>query len=160
VGDHRFVSLLRTVGEAIGLGIDFGAASLEALAWVALTVESSIYLPGSLTATDTGIRFELGNPPLRIGAFSGVRLLLNGLPVPAAQVRLRSGPGHPWRRASEIDVGRPLELDAGDHTVIEADCAPELRQMPLTVRLEFQNVAIPPLVWIEIRDTPRPGAET
>lgn len=155
MGDHRFGSLLRAVGEAIRLEVAFGTQSLEALAWLAQTVESSVYVLGSLEQTPSGFRFALANPPLRIGAFSGLRVLVDGVPVDSDRTRVRSGPGRPWRNTSQLGPAEPLELQAGTPTELEVDWPLTGTPTPITVRLELQSVAIPPLVWLELRDTPR-----
>jgi hypothetical protein len=155
VSAHRFGSLLRLASDAVLLELEFGTQSLEALAWIGRTVESSVYLSGSLARTPTGFRFALANPPLRIGAFSGVRLLVEGTPVDPAQVRLRVGPGLPWRTTTSLSAEHPLELQAGSTLEFESNSPLEGTPKTLTIRLEFQSIAIPPLVWVEFRETLR-----
>src|SRR5271170_2033022 len=121
MGDHRLSSVLRLAGEAVGLGWDFGLDALEALTWVARTVEGSVYVPGSLTRTATGVRFALANPPLRIGAFSSVRVLVDGTPVPPDRVRVRHVPVGSWTVTSELTVDRPLALQGGSGIEFEVD---------------------------------------
>lgn len=155
MSDHRFGSLLRLAGEAAQLEVEFGTHSLEALAWVARTVEASVYVPDSLVRTSAGFRFALANPPLRIGAFCGLRLLVDGTPMPPDRVRVRFGPGYPWRTSSHLSPEHPLELQGGSSTEFEADWPLVGAPVPITVRLELQSVAIPPLVWLEIHETPK-----
>ncbi|MCI4364719.1 MAG: hypothetical protein L3K10_01450 [Thermoplasmata archaeon] len=154
---HRLGALLRLTGEAIGLGVDFGTGSLEALLWVARTVEASVYVPDSLVRTPTGFAFALANPPLRVGAFSGLRLLVDGVAVAPEHVRFRRGVGDLWRASSALGPAAPLALQAGTRTEFEADRVLPERPAPVTVRLELHNVAIPPLVWLEIRESVREG---
>ncbi|MCI4372518.1 MAG: hypothetical protein L3K02_02585 [Thermoplasmata archaeon] len=155
---HRFGSLLRLIGEAIHLEVDFGSHSVEALAWIAETVNASVYVPDSLTRTPTGFRFSLANPPLRIGAFSGLRLRVEGTVVPPEVVRVRLGDGRPWRTSSELGPDRSLDLEAGNGIELEADWPLPPTPGPVTIRLELQSVAIPPLVWLELQETPREGS--
>lgn len=154
VAAHRFGSLVRLVGEAIRLEFEFGTHTLEALLWIAQTVNASVYVPGSLVRTSTGFRFALANPPLRIGGFSEVHLLVNGTTVPPDRVRVRLGPSHPWRTSSHLSSEEPLELQAGSSTEFDAEWPLVGHRAPITVRLEFQSVAIPPIVWLEIHETP------
>jgi hypothetical protein len=158
VSDHRFGSLLRLVREGIRLEFEFGTQSLEALAWVGQTVETSVYLPGSLARTPTGFRFALANPPLRIGAFSSVRLLVEGTPVPSDRVRVRRSGEESWRVTSALGPSAPLELRPGDPTDFEAEWPLPSTSKTVHLRLEFRNVAIPPLVWVEFRDVPTEGS--
>jgi hypothetical protein len=154
VAGHRLSSLLHLADDAIGLGWDFGFGSLEALAWVALTIQRSVYVPGSLVRTATGFRFALANPPLRIGAFSSVRLRVDGDLLPAERVRVRVVPGGTWRVTSDLGLEHPLTLQGGVGAEFDADWPVERPHHPMVVRLELQNVAIPPLVWMEFRETP------
>lgn len=155
MGDHRLGSILRLVGDALRLEAEFGTHSIEMLAWIASTVEASVYLPSSMVRTPSGFRFSLANPPLRIGAFSALRVGVDGSTVPADQVRLRAGPGTPWRGSGELSPAHPLELEAGTRTEIDVQWPGVDGHRSVQVRLELQSVAIPPLVWLEIRDTPR-----
>ncbi len=155
MGAHRFGSLLRLAGDAVLLEFEFGAQSLEALAWIAQTVENSVYVRDSLTRTPTGFRFSLANPPLRIGAFSELRLLVEGTAIPGDRVRFRLGPGQAWRTSAELSGDHPLELEGGSGLEFEADWAMAGVPETVTVRLELQSVAIPPLVWIEFREAMR-----
>ena len=152
MSDHRVGSALRVAREALGLALDFGVESLEAFAWVAATVESSVYVPHSLVRSPSGIRFALANPPLRIGAFSSVRIRVDGNPVPPDRVRIRSERVGRWRTAAELSAESALELQAGSFTEFEVDLPAGKLPAELTVRLELQSVAIPPLVWMEFRE--------
>jgi hypothetical protein len=147
--------LLRLVGDAARLESEFGFRSLEALLWVAETVRNSVYVPNSLVRTSTGFTFALANPPLRIGAFSEIHLLVDGARVPPERVRFRVGPDAPWHTSTELGKDHPLELQSGSSSEFEADWPLEKRSEPLTVRLELRNVAVPPLVWLEIFESPR-----
>jgi hypothetical protein len=154
VGGRRLGALLRLADDAIGLGWDFGLGSVEALAWVARTVETAVYVPDSLVRTASGFRFALANPPLRIGAFSCVLVRVDGTPVPPDRVRVRHRPVGAWRTTSEIGTAQPLLLQAGNATEFDADWPVAPGSAPLLIRLELQNVAIPPLVWMEFREIP------
>jgi hypothetical protein len=152
VSFSRLGSLVRLAGEVVRLESEFGARSIESLLWIATTVEASVYVPRSLTRTPTGLAWAIANPPLRVGAFSEVRILIDGAPVPKDRVRLRTGPARPWRSSSELSEDRPLELQGGVGVEFEADGSVIDARGPRVVRMEFQSVAIPPLVWLEIRD--------
>jgi hypothetical protein len=152
---QRVAAILQLAREAVVLGIDFGPQSLEALSWVARTVEASVYVPRSLVRTPSGLRFRLANAPLRVGAFSGVRLVVDGTPIAPERVRVRVPPDGPWIRTSELGAASPLALDSGTPTEFEAEVRPSGKRGPLLLRLEFQSVAIPPLVWLEMHETPR-----
>jgi hypothetical protein len=160
VAEHRITALLRAVGDVARLEADFGHQSIQALLWVASTIQAGVYVPGSLVRTSDGFRFALSNPPLRIGAFSSVRVLLDGRPVPPGAVRLRTQDGAPWRTAAEVSGTEPLVLETGRGSQYEVAVPGASGSRPITVRLEFQNVAIPPLVWLEFRETPREAGPT
>jgi hypothetical protein len=155
VADLRLSSVLRLAGEAVGLGWDFGLETLEALAWVAQTVQTSVYVSNSFVRTATGFRFALANPPLRIGAFSSIRVLVGDVPVPPERLRVRLTPAGSWRFSSEIGTNEPLELQGGSGTEFDAEWPLDPPSGPVRIRLELHNVAIPPLVWIEFRETPK-----
>jgi hypothetical protein len=152
VSDRRFGPLLSLLRQGLSVGVEFGAHSLEALLWVAETVEQSVYERGSLTRTPEGLRFWLNNPPLRVGAFSSLRVAIDGTHVPAERARVRGGPGLPWRTLTEISGERPLELRPGERTEVAVEGVPSAGVRELTVRLELQSTAIPPLVWFEFTD--------
>lgn len=148
-------SLLR---QGLTLGYDFGVHSLEALLWVAETVEESVYLPKSLVRTPLGLSFVLANPPLRLGAFSSLRVWLDGDELRPEETRLRAGPARPWRTTADVTESNPLELRPGEPTEFALDRVPVEEGRTVTVRLELQSVAIPPLVWFEFSEVPRTEA--
>ncbi len=148
----RIASLLSLLRQGIALEVGYGTHSIEALLWVAESIEQGIYARGSLHRTAAGVGFRLDNPPLRIGAFDGLRVTVGGRTVEPTAVRLRPGEGGGWRDASSISRAAPLELLPGRPTELELDVAPP--PGPIAVRLELVNVAIPPRVWIEFEDEP------
>ncbi len=154
--EHRLCATLSLIRQGLTLEVEFGTRPLEALLWIAETIEESVYVPGSLARTPTGVRFALANPPLRVGAFGAVRLLLNGTNVPADRLRLRTGLAAPWRTAASVSRDAPLELAPGVPTEVAAETPPPAKG-PATVRLELESVAIPPLVWLEFSDEVRDG---
>jgi hypothetical protein len=154
---HRVEAIAHLVRQGLAIEGQFGVHPLEALIWVARTVEESIYQPRSFVRTPTGIAFTLANPPLRSGAFSSLRIGVNGQPPSAEHIRVRSGATGPWRVASTFSRADPLELRPGEPTEYEVDVALVGVPHRFTVRLEFQSVAIPPLVWIEFTDRPHSG---
>jgi hypothetical protein len=155
VGGHHLGTALSLVRQGLTVGREFGVHSLEALLWVAETVEESVYAPRSLVRTHEGLAFVLSNPPLRMGAFSSLRLLLDGVEVPPGEVRFRSGADRPWRTAAEVSRLTPLELRPGEPTEVTIGRAPAEGPRAVTIRLELQSVAIPPLVWFEFTEVPR-----
>lgn len=128
--------------------------SLEALLWIAETVEESVYARGSLRRVGNGLSFVLSNPPLRMGAFSAMRVRLNGGEVPPGSIRVRHGES-PWRTAASIDRNAPLELRPGEPTEVAIDGTSVEEGQPVSVRFELQSIAIPPLVWLEFTEMPR-----
>ncbi len=154
MSDRRVGAILSLLRQSISIGADFGAHPLEALLWVAETVERSVYEPGSLRATDGGISFALSNPPLRSGAFSSVRVLLDGQLLDARNVSVREE-GRPWKSSDSFSRADPLRLAPGVRTEFHLRAPPPTVDRPLAVRLELKSVAIPPLVWFEFQDTLR-----
>lgn len=144
---------LRLVRGGISLGLEFGAHSLVGLVRVAEYLERSVYEPGSLRIVGDGIRFRLLNPPLRLGAFDRVRLLVGGAPVAPERAWVRARGEGDFRALSTVDADRPLQLLPGEP--VEFRCAVDPRPVAgeeLRVRLELTCVAVPPLVWMEIRE--------
>lgn len=153
VSDRRPGSWLSLLRQGLSVEREFGRHSLEALVSIAETIEDSVYERGSLTRTLNGFTFCLNNPPLRIGAFSSLRLILDETPIPAERVRFRGGPGHAWRELAEISRERSLDLGPGARIEFAVGVPlPEDAKGP-RVRLELQSIAIPPLVWFEFTDT-------
>ncbi len=150
------LSLLR---QALSIEHEFGTASLLELGRVALFLERAFYAEGSLVRTPTGIAFTLVNPPLRIGAFRGARLLLDGAEVAPTGCRVRVEGAPTALPFSAIDREHPLLLSPGKALHLEADLPPPAPGRHV-VRLELRSSAIPPLVWIEVHDEIRPGPPT
>lgn len=156
---RRPTGILSLARQGIALGVDYGGHSLESLVAVAEMVEAAVFEPGSLRRTLDGLSIALDNPPLRVGAFSTVRVLVDGEPIPAERVRLRSGEDGPWRTASSVTAGQTFDLGPGDRTEFAISTAAGRHPGPVRVRIEFVAPAIPPLVWIEVRETPvEPGS--
>lgn len=158
MSDHRVGTALSLVRQGLSVGREFGVHSLEALLWVAETVEESVYVPRSLVRNDRGLAFTLANPPLRAGAFSSLRLWVDRVEVSSGAVRVGKGSPRVWRIASEINESAPLELRPGEPTEVSLDRVSTGAEREVTVRLELQNIAIAPLVWFEFTEAPRPGA--
>ncbi len=156
MSDRRVGPLLSLLRQGIALDLEFGTRSLESLVRLAETVEESVYVPGSLVTGPYGLRFALENPPLRTGAFRALRARVNGAAVPPGSVRFRPAGTDTWRDAGGLDRDHPLELTPGARTEFELALAPPPTG-EVTVRLEFENVAIPPLVWFEFREPARPA---
>ena len=158
MGTRHFGALLSAVAQGLTLDVEFGAHSVEALLWVAETVEEGVYEPHSLVRTASGLGFALDNPPLRVGAFTVVRLLVDGRAIPAERVRFRPDATRPWRSADTVSPGRPWELAPGDRTEFSIAGTFADGSDSITVRLELHTPAVPPLVWFEFREPPRAGA--
>ena len=147
------LSLLR---QGLSIEIHYGTRSLEALLSVAEAVEDAVYATGSLRRIPGGLALALDNPPLRVGAFSAVRVLVDRNAVPPAQVRLRRGPGAAWRTASDVTADSPYRWGPGEPTEFELETSAALTGEPVCVRIELVSIAVPPLVWCEIREVPAP----
>ncbi len=156
MSERRIGPVLSLLRQGLTVGVEYGAHSLEALLWVAETVENGVYRPGSLVRHDAGLAFILDNPPLRTGAFSSARLSVEGAPLAPEEVRCRVGPGGPWRRFDSISAATPLELRPGVPTEFETTATRGSAPGPITVRLELISLAIPPRVWFEFTDRARP----
>lgn len=152
MSDRRFGPVLSLLRQGISVEREFGTHSLEALLSVAELVEESVYERGSLMRVPSGITFRMNNPPLRTGAFSALRIAVDGQWVSAHGARVRHGAGASWRPLSEISREAPLELRPGESAEFSVDVSIPPRTPRLTVRLELQSTTIPPLVWFEFRD--------
>lgn len=147
---------LSLVGQGVALGWDYGVHSLVGLARVAELLLHSVYEPGSLREEGGRVTFTLRNPPLRMGAFSGVRILWDGSLVDPSATQIAPD-GVPPRTLSELGRESPVTIPVGRRTrfFLPAVKADGHRHR---VRLELQSVAIPPRVWYEFSDELRPGS--
>ena len=152
---HHWGPLLSLVRQGIALEVGYGGRSIEALLWIAETVEEAVYAPGSLALREGTLTFSLANPPLRVGAFRSVRLTVEGRPVAPERLRFRVGEGQPWRTAADLSATAPLQLAPGRPIEFAAAGVGPLSVARPTVRLELESVAIPPLVWLEFADEVR-----
>jgi hypothetical protein len=151
----RFRGDLSLLAQGFEVAVTLGVRSLEGLVRVAELLEHSVYEPHSLTKTPNGLSFVLRNPPLRMGAFSAVRLFCNGTAIPAGNVSLAPGRGNPVG-LDRVDREHPVTLPVGERTVFTVRGGfPEKGR--IAIRLELQSVAIPPLVWFEFSDELRPA---
>lgn len=148
------LSLLR---QGLTLGVNYGTRTLGALLAVAETVEEAVYEPGSLRTVPGGLAFALDNPPLRVGAFVAVRILVGDVPVADDRARFRKGAGTPWRTAASVSDLLPFEWGPGERTEFQVDAATPVAGARVCVRIELRSAAIPPLVWCEIREVPGLG---
>ncbi len=155
VSERRVGPLLSLLRQGLSLELGFGTHSLEALLWIAETVEEAVYHSGSLVRTPTGVAFRLRNPPLRVGAFHALRARLDGGDVPSDRLRFRHGEGEAWRTAASLSGDAPLVLLPGRPVEFAVDVAPAPASREPRIRLEFESVAIPPLVWLEFSDVLR-----
>jgi len=141
------LALLR---EGVEVAVGFGVRSLEGLVDVAELLEHSVYEPRSLRSTGDGFCFTLLNPPLRMGAFSSVRLLWNGSEVDPTRAALAVGRSAA-RPLGSIAAASPVTLPIGERVRFSVHAAP-VEPGRHRVRLELQSVAVPPLVWLEFAD--------
>lgn len=145
------VGLLR---QGFTLISEFGLRSTERLASVADFLERSVYAPKSLRVLRDGVGFTLLNPPLRVGAFSSLRLAWDGTFLPPDRAFVRPE-GHAIDRPlADIELARPIELRPGERSDFRLTGI-GIDSNPHRVRLELQSVAVPPLVWFEFADTIR-----
>ena len=158
VTGRRILPDLGLVVEGLRIGKEFGLGSLEEMAGVAWFLERSIYERGSLRETRDGMEFALRNPPLRMGAFEQVSLVRDERHVPPDQAFVhpadRSGP-IPF---SSVTRTNPIALRPGVRTVFSGAVGP-IAPGPHTARIELRCTAIPPPVWFQITDRPRPLEE-
>jgi hypothetical protein len=154
VGSHHPGGLLSLLRQGLSIGVRFGSQSVEALLWVAQSIEEGIYVDGSLRRTPRGIAFDLDNPILRVGAFCELTVRVDGTILPGEQVRFRPRDGSEWRTANSVSNDRPWALGPGDRTRFELDGTFGHELDPITVRLELRTRAIPPLVWFEFEERP------
>ena len=154
MSSRRLGPVLSLIRQGVSLGLEFGEHSLEAMLWIAETVEESVYASGSLCRTAHGLAFVLANPPLRVGAFGAIRCRVAGRAVPPERGHVRTGADRTGRTFAEVTRAAPLELREGEPTVIwlEVDVPDPTAAIP--IRLELESVAIPPLVWLEFTATP------
>lgn len=146
---HADINLLR---QGVALVSEFGLRSAERLAYVAEFLERGVYSPHSLRRAPDGLGFTLLNPPLRVGAFSSIRVAWDGTFVDSDHAFIRAEGRAIERPLSDIGVARPLELRPGERTDFRLTGVPA-RAGTHRVRLELKNIAIPPLVWFEFSDT-------
>ena len=149
---------LSLVHQGFEIAAGFGVRSLEGLVSVAELLESSVYEAGSLRRTPTGFSFTLLNPPLRMGAFRELRVIVNGVAIPGALASVRLGDPPTETGLNAVDREHPVVLPVGERSRFEVR-TPAPATGRLQVRLELQSVAIPPRVWFEFSDDVRPPLE-
>jgi hypothetical protein len=151
------LSILR---QGLSVGWEFGLRSLEDLGAFAELLQHSVYETGSLTRVPGGVGFVLLNPPLRMGAFSAIRIFLNGQRHPDDCVWIHPGNVAQAISLTELGPETPVVIPVGLRTrFLLAGNAP-IPAGHHEVRLELQSVAIPPLVWFEFSDDLLPPAES
>ena len=154
---RRIAPILSLLRQGLSVEFEFGTHSLEAMLWVAETVERAVYREGSLRATAGGLAFTLGNPPLRMGSFSRLRAEVDGVPVRDDDLRVRVEPDLAWRSAASVSVERPLTWVPGARGDFEVTRPGAAEGRETRVRLELESMAIPPTVWLEFRDRVAPA---
>ncbi|MCI4330329.1 MAG: hypothetical protein L3K19_00575 [Thermoplasmata archaeon] len=146
---------LSLLDQGISLGIGYGFHAVVELARLGELLLHSVYEPGSLRIEGGRAAFTLRNPPLRMGAFSAVRVLWDGTEIPAGQVTVVPD-GLPPRPSAEVDRDRPLTIPVGARCefLLHPTAGDSHRHR---IRLELQSIAIPPKVWFEFSDVLLPG---
>ena len=148
----QFPADLSLLKQGLVIAEEFGLGAMEELARMGRYLEQNTLEPHSLRRTAGGVAFTLRNPPLRMGAFSAVSVLWDGVRVPAESgvVHVDHDPvGVPFSR---IDRAHPITLPVGRRT--DYEFAPgSTAAGKHGVRLELQSVAIPPVVWFEFEET-------
>lgn len=157
---RAFLFDLELAREGMLIGWDYGRRPLVELARTAEYIERSVYRKGSLRREANRVIFELRNAPLRQGAFGRVRLFLDGAPVDPERATIHPRDAPAPRTLAEIRPEAPVVLRPGVEVRLEIGTGP-VRTVgtEVTVRMELESVAIPPLVWLEFRDRLRPEAE-
>jgi hypothetical protein len=122
---------------------------------VAEAVEDAVYESRSLRRIPGGLALSLENPPLRVGAFAELQILVDEVPVAPEAVRFRKGDRTAWRTAADVTAETPFEWGPGERTDFEVNVTVPAGHRTC-VRIELRTVAIPPAVWCEIRDVPLP----
>jgi hypothetical protein len=144
---------LELAKEGLVLGWHFGARSVAELVRIAVYIQSSVYERGSLRRRPDGYSFRLANPPLRLGAFGRAKLFQDGVAIAPEKASVRLGAEEHERPLASVSRERPLPLLPGVPAEfrVRTDPPPAPGRI-LSLRLELQNLAIPPLVWMEFRD--------
>ena len=142
---------LGLVRDGLSVGWEFGAHSLAELTRIAEFLEHCVYEPGSLSAATGGARFVLRNPPLRMGAFSAIRVQWDGRAIPGDCATVQTGDDAEPRRLSEITALDPITFGFGRRTTFRLTM-PSPTAGEHHIRVEWQSVAVPPLVWLEFRE--------
>lgn len=143
--------------QGIELGWDFGLQALAEMGRVAELVEHAVYAEGSLGRLPSDAPWRLGfalrGPPLRVGAFSSIRLFWDGQEADPGRAAVRVIGQAPWRTLAALQPDAPVCLPVGER--IEFAFDPPGAESPgeHTVRLELRSVAIPPRVWFEFTDS-------
>ena len=158
VTGRRILPDLGLVVEGLRIGKEFGLGSLEEMAGVAWFLERSIYERGSLRETRDGIEFALRNPPLRMGAFEQLSLVWDERPVPPDQAFVQTADHAGPMPFSSVTRTNPVVLRPGVRAVFSGAVGP-IAPGPHTARIELRCTAIPPTVWFQITDRPRPLSE-
>ncbi|MCI4340260.1 MAG: hypothetical protein L3J73_03210 [Thermoplasmata archaeon] len=146
----RLFGDLSLLEQGVEVAAGFGLRSIEGLVDVAELLEQSVYEPRSLRRTPTGFGFTLLNPPLRMGAFSSLKLIWNGTAVDASEASIILPDAAP-RSFGSIDRSNPVSVPVGRRSRFEV-ASETVVDGRHHLRLELQSVAVPPLVWFEFSD--------
>lgn len=142
--------------QGLSVGWEFGLRSLEDLGAFAELLQHSVYEAGSLRRVPGGIGFVFRNPPLRMGAFSAIRVFIDGQRHPDECAWVHPA-GLPRALGfQEVRVDAPLVVPVGQRTRFFLTGTDGLSAGSHEIRLELQSVAIPPVVWFSFDDTLAP----
>jgi hypothetical protein len=144
------------MADAVKIAHEYGFRSLEELTRIAVILQAAIYESHSLRTIPGGVRFALHNPPLRMGAFSGMALQWDEHPVPAEACTVRPAASSAPVRFSDIGRNSPVVLPPGERVEFTAQ-VPTPSSGTHTARLELRSLAIPPAVWFRLTDRVRAG---
>lgn len=148
----RVLADLSVFRQGLSVGFEFGSRALAHLAAVAELIEKNVYEPGSLRLNEGVVEFVLLNPPLRMGAFSAIRVSIDAAKLPEVAIHFDPGEQGAWVRADAVSRQTPLFLPVGRRTRVRLEVHPSPAPGVHHLHLEFQSVAIPPLVWLEFQD--------
>ncbi len=127
---------------------EFGTKAITELARTASLAGLQVFERGSLKATPDGVRFTFRNPPLRMGAFSAIRVFWDRQRVPDADVTVQVRGSPPPTSLAKVKANRPFTVPVGQRTDFVLRL-PTPAEGAHRLRLELQSVAIPPMVFWE-----------
>ncbi|MCI4334155.1 MAG: hypothetical protein L3K04_00745 [Thermoplasmata archaeon] len=143
------LSLLR---QGVVIGWAFGGRSLAGLVRTAELLQSNMLEPGSFFAAPDGLRFQIRNPPLRVGAFRSLAARVDGRTLPPDHAFIDVGCSGPERSFASVVAGAPVALPMGIRHGLRLCAVTPFGPGEHTVRLELRSVAIPLTSWLEFTE--------